>query len=184
MGKEFPRNTRDDAFNPLWNHYDAPTTNGLASRCCSRTATGRTSAWRSAQPELIDDPRFAESKSRGKNIRRAGRDPRRSVRRASRATNGCEILKARRRLHLHASSTRSTTCPTIRRSGPTTTSSTTSIPRSARPTLVGMPVRLSETPGKPRGHAPELGEHTELLLTELLGYSWDDVARLREANVI
>ncbi len=21
MGKEFPRNTRDDAFNPLWNHY-------------------------------------------------------------------------------------------------------------------------------------------------------------------
>ncbi len=21
MGKEFPRNTRDDAYNPLWNHY-------------------------------------------------------------------------------------------------------------------------------------------------------------------
>ena len=47
-----------------------------------------------------------------------------------------------------------------------------------------MPVRLSETPGDPRGRAPELGEHTELLLTEMLGYSWDDIARLREAKVI
>jgi len=43
---------------------------------------------------------------------------------------------------------------------------------------------LSATPGDPRGHAPELGEHTEALLTETLGYSWDEVARLREENVI
>ncbi len=35
-----------------------------------------------------------------------------------------------------------------------------------------VPVRLSETPGQPRGHAPELGEHTELLLTEMLDYTW------------
>ncbi len=50
--------------------------------------------------------------------------------------------------------------------------------------LLGMPVKLSATPGEPRGHAPELGEHTETILTEMLGYSWDDIARLREANVI
>ncbi len=47
-----------------------------------------------------------------------------------------------------------------------------------------MPVKLAQTPGNPRGHAPELGEHTEAILTEMLGYSWDDVARLRDANVI
>ncbi len=58
------------------------------------------------------------------------------------------------------------------------------IPGLGKTKLMGMPVRLSETPGQPRGHAPELGEHTELLLTELLGYSWEDVGRLREANVI
>ena len=50
--------------------------------------------------------------------------------------------------------------------------------------LVGFPVRLSETPANPRGHAPELGEHTETLLTEMLGYSWEDVARLKESGVI
>ena len=32
--------------------------------------------------------------------------------------------------------------------------------------------------------APELGQHTELLMTELLGYSWDDVGALREKGVI
>ena len=50
--------------------------------------------------------------------------------------------------------------------------------------LVGMPVSFSETPGDPRGRAPELGEHTETVLTEMLGYSWDDVARLKESGVI
>ncbi len=58
------------------------------------------------------------------------------------------------------------------------------IPGIGTTKILGMPVRLSETPGQPRGHAPELGEHTELLLTEMLDYSWDDVARLREAKVI
>ena len=45
--------------------------------------------------------------------------------------------------------------------------------------LVGVPVILTKTPGNPRGRAPELGENTEMLLTEMLGYSWEDVAKLR-----
>ena len=57
-------------------------------------------------------------------------------------------------------------------------------PRIGKTKLVGVPVRLSETPGDPRGMAPEFGEHTELILTELLGYSWEKVAELREAEVI
>jgi len=57
-------------------------------------------------------------------------------------------------------------------------------PRWGRTQIVGVPVRLGETPGDPRGPAPELGEHTESVLTELLGYSWDDVARLKDAEVI
>jgi crotonobetainyl-CoA:carnitine CoA-transferase CaiB-like acyl-CoA transferase len=50
--------------------------------------------------------------------------------------------------------------------------------------VVGVPVILSETPGNPRGRAPELGEHTESVLTDLLGYSWEDVAKLQENGVI
>ena len=50
--------------------------------------------------------------------------------------------------------------------------------------LVGIPVRLSETPGQLRLPAPEFGQHTEEVLTEMLGYSWDDIARLRDSEVI
>ena len=39
-------------------------------------------------------------------------------------------------------------------------------------------------PGQIRLPAPEFGQHTEEILTELLGYSWDDVARLKDAEVI
>lgn len=57
-------------------------------------------------------------------------------------------------------------------------------PRIGKTKLVGFPLRLSATPADPRGAAPEFGEHTELLLTELLGYSWEDVGRFREAEII
>jgi len=57
-------------------------------------------------------------------------------------------------------------------------------PRIGKTKLVGFPLRLSETPADPRGAAPEFGEHTEMILTDLLGYSWEDVGRLREAEII
>jgi crotonobetainyl-CoA:carnitine CoA-transferase CaiB-like acyl-CoA transferase len=50
--------------------------------------------------------------------------------------------------------------------------------------VVGVPVRLSKTPGDPRAVAPEFGEHTEQVLIELLGYSWEDIGRLKEQEVI
>ena len=50
--------------------------------------------------------------------------------------------------------------------------------------VVGLPVRLSDTPGSIRLPAPEFGQHTEAILTEVLGYSWEEIGRLREADVI
>ncbi|HEX4779029.1 MAG TPA: CoA transferase [Acidimicrobiia bacterium] len=50
--------------------------------------------------------------------------------------------------------------------------------------VVGIPVGLSETPGSLRRPAPEFGQHTEEILTEVLGYSWDEVGRLRDTEVI
>ena len=50
--------------------------------------------------------------------------------------------------------------------------------------VVGLPVRLSDTPGSIRLPAPEFGQHTEAILTEVLGYSWEEIGRLREEEVI
>ena len=48
----------------------------------------------------------------------------------------------------------------------------------------GIPVGLSETPGSVREPAPELGQHTEIVLNGLLGYDWEEIAGLRERGVI
>ena len=57
-------------------------------------------------------------------------------------------------------------------------------PRFGRTQVMGIPVRLRETPGSVRLPAPEFGEHTEDILTTLLGYTWDEIAALKEREVI
>jgi alpha-methylacyl-CoA racemase len=47
--------------------------------------------------------------------------------------------------------------------------------------LLGVPVKLSRTPGGPAGPGPALGEHTGEVLAAL-GYSEDEVASLRESG--
>jgi crotonobetainyl-CoA:carnitine CoA-transferase CaiB-like acyl-CoA transferase len=51
-------------------------------------------------------------------------------------------------------------------------------PQWGRITAVGNPVRFSETPARPSGIAPELGQHTEEVLLEA-GYTWEEIAALR-----
>jgi len=47
-----------------------------------------------------------------------------------------------------------------------------------------IPFNLSKTPGSVRVPAPEFGQHTEEVMTEVLGYTWDEVGLLKEAQVI
>ena len=49
--------------------------------------------------------------------------------------------------------------------------------------VVGFPYQFSGTPASLRRAAPEFGQHTEEILLEL-GYTWEDIAQLREAEVI
>ena len=49
--------------------------------------------------------------------------------------------------------------------------------------LVATPVKFRQNPASVRTLAPEVGQHTEEILLDL-GYSWDDIARLKEQGVI
>jgi CoA:oxalate CoA-transferase len=50
--------------------------------------------------------------------------------------------------------------------------------------LAGFPVGLSATPCAVRAPAPELGQHTEEVLSELLGYDWERIGQLRRGKII
>ena len=63
------RTTRDDAYNPLWNHYKCADGEWLSLGMLQPIAIGRISATRSASPNSIDDERFKDMKTRGKNQR-------------------------------------------------------------------------------------------------------------------
>ena len=182
MGKEFPRNTRANAFNPLWNHYRCADDKWISLAMLQPDRYWKDFCATIGKPELTEDARFAEVKTRGKN-----------------AAALIEILDS-----VFAARPRDEWMRVLKAGGDfiyTLVNSVSDLPDDPQVkannyvvdyehpalgnmTLLGMPVKLSATPGDPRGHAPELGEHTEMLLTEMLGYSWDDVARLRDANVI
>jgi crotonobetainyl-CoA:carnitine CoA-transferase CaiB-like acyl-CoA transferase len=182
QGKEFNRQTREVAFNPLWNHYRCADGKWLCLGMLQPDRYWRDFCRAIGKPELAGDPKYAEMKTRGKN-----------------AAELIAILDA-----VFAGKPRDEWMRILKAGGDfiyTVVNSVGDLPDDPQvrangyivdydhpalgPTRVlGMPIKLSQTPGDPRGTAPELGEHTEAVMTELLGYTWDDIARLRDANVI
>jgi CoA:oxalate CoA-transferase len=182
LGKEMPRAPRDDAYNPLWNHYRCA--DGLWI-CLGMLQTDR--YWKDfcvtlGLPELVEDERFKDMRARTKNHREL-----------------VAILD-----EAFATKPRAEWMKLLKEGGDfiyTIVNKISDLPEDPQviandyvvdyehPTigktkLAGVPVILTETPGNARGRAPELGEHTEAVLTELLGYSWEEVAKLQEAGVI
>lgn len=50
--------------------------------------------------------------------------------------------------------------------------------------IPGVPIKLSKTPGRVDAPAPNLGEHSEEILSELLGMQTDEVDRLKQQGVV
>lgn len=48
----------------------------------------------------------------------------------------------------------------------------------------GLPVTLSKSPGEVRSLGPQLGQDTEVLMMELLGYEWEEIEALKEKGAI
>ena len=57
-------------------------------------------------------------------------------------------------------------------------------PVAGRMRLVGSPITLSETPAEIRSPAPLLGQHSEEILRDVLGYEPDRIEALRKAKAI
>jgi crotonobetainyl-CoA:carnitine CoA-transferase CaiB-like acyl-CoA transferase len=182
LGRGFPRQRRRAASNPLWNHYRCADDRWIALGMLQPDRYWKDICRALGRPELADDPRFAEMRAR-----------------AQHAEQAVAILD-----QVFASRPRDEWLEILRKGGDFIATRVNAIddlpddpqvrangyvvdfdhPGHGTIQMMGVPVRLSETPGQVREPAPELGQHTEQVLIDLLGMEWDEIARLRESKVI
>lgn len=182
LGGEMPRFSRQYAFNPLWNHY-----------CC---ADGRWIAFAMAQadrwwadfaraigrPELAADPRFATMMDRGMNAATLIGLLDETFATRTAAQWMAALDEAGDFIFTAVNSVNDLPDdPQMRANGHV---ASVDHPAHGPTEMLALPFALSETPPRIAGVAPELGQHTEQVLVEELGWSWEDVAALRERGVI
>ena len=182
LGKEFKRMPRAAAPSPLWNHYQCGDGKWICLAMAQQDRYWKDFCKVLGVAEIVTDPRFDTMAKRAENAR-----------------DLVPILDK-----AFATKPRDYWMQAFKKGGDFIYTVVNSIddltrdaqmieneyivdydhPRIGKTKLVGFPLRLSETPADPRGAAPEFGEHTELILTDLLGYSWEEVGELREKEVI
>jgi crotonobetainyl-CoA:carnitine CoA-transferase CaiB-like acyl-CoA transferase len=181
-GAAFPRTFRKAAGNPLWNHYKCADGKWIALGMLQSDRYWPDLTRAFGRPELETDERFRDMGARAMNAQACVAE-----------------LDA-----IFATKPRSEWMQILHEGGDfifTVVNSLddladdpqmrandyiTEIPHPQFGTMkyLNCPVGLSETPGSVREPAPELGQHTEILMTEELGYTWDDIGRLKEGGVI
>lgn len=57
-------------------------------------------------------------------------------------------------------------------------------PKAGPIKLTGIPIKLSETPGEAKTPPPTVGQHTEEILRDVLGYSEEKIARLKTDGAV
>jgi crotonobetainyl-CoA:carnitine CoA-transferase CaiB-like acyl-CoA transferase len=182
LGKEFKRNAREESFNPLWNHYRCADGKWICLGMLQADRYWKDLCKAMGLERLIDDPRSADIKSRGRNAREVVKILDDQF--ATKTRDEWMAILKRGGDFIYTVVNRVGDLPDDPQVKANEYVVDYELPELGPVKLLGMPVRFSETPGDPRGHAPEFGEHTESVLTELLGYSWDEVAKLRDQNVI
>ncbi len=182
LGRAIPRQSRRCAMNPLWNHYRCADGQWLALGMLQGDRYWPALCTVLGIPEAATDERFATQQQRMFN-----------------ATDCVALLD-----RVFATRPRAEWLDRLRRGGDfivTIVNAVDDLPDDPQvqangyvttfdhptfgPTqVVGCPVRLSDTPAQLRLPAPEFGQHTEEVMTGLLGYTWDDIAALKERQVI
>jgi len=182
LGRALPRQPRRFATNPLWNHYRCGDDRWLALSMLQPDRYWEPFCAVLEIPEAAADPRFKTMLDRMMNAGECialldevfARRPRAEWLR--RLASGGDFIYS-----IINSVDDLPDDPQMQANGYVTAFEH---PAFGPTQVVGLPVRLSETPGSIRLPAPEFGQHTEEILTEVLGYSWEEIGRLREEEVI
>jgi len=182
LGRALPRQPRRFATNPLWNHYRCGDDRWLALSMLQPDRYWEPFCAVLEIPEAAADPRFKTMLDRMMNAGECialldevfARRPRAEWLR--RLASGGDFIYS-----IINSVDDLPDDPQMQANGYVTAFEH---PAFGPTQVVGLPVRLSETPGSIRLPAPEFGQHTEEILTEVLGCSWEEIGRLRDDEVI
>ncbi len=182
-GFAMPRSFRAKAGNPLWNHYRCGDDQWIALAMLQPDRYWADFTRVIERPELAEDPRYATmaergtraeevvamiddafaSRPRGEWVKRLNEDPGDYI---FTIVNSVDDLPTDPQVVANGYITEVDHA----QHGPTP--------------MVGLPVGLSETPGSVRSGAPELGQHTEVVLMDVLGWEWDQIEKLRAQEAI
>jgi crotonobetainyl-CoA:carnitine CoA-transferase CaiB-like acyl-CoA transferase len=182
-GVAFPRTFRARAGNPLWNHYRCADGKWIAFAMLQSDRYWPDFARVIGRPELAADERFKDLTVRAKNSAECvaiidaamASKPRDEWIRILQADSGDYIYTIVNSVDDLPSD------PQVLANGYVTD---LDHPQYGKTKVVGIPVELTKTPGRVRTAAPELGQNTEEILMDLLGYDWEKISALREQKVI
>jgi len=180
LGKEFPREVRAEAGNPIYSHYRCSDDKWIAIAHLDPDRHWPMVCKALEMEELVEDPRFNSIKARGKNAKElvAILDKKFATKTRD---EWMEILNREKCICTPVQS------PLEVSQDPQALANNYFIdvdhPSWGEIRMVGFPWDFSETPAAWRRPAPELGQHTDEILKEL-GYRDEEIASMREQGIV
>lgn len=182
-GRQIPKPSRKTMKNPLANHYECADGEWLM------LSEGQSDKYWGSFCEALGiehmekDPRFSTSEERKKNFREATVAIEKVFTTRPR-DEWLEILDAKGggvAFSPVRKPTELTSDPQVIENGYVTE---VEHPSLGKVKMVGNPVGFSGTPVNIEGRAPFFGEHTEEVLLDLCGCTWEDIEKLKDEEVI
>ncbi len=180
MGREFPRGVRAEAGNALYNHYRCKDDKWIVIAHLQPDRYWPNVCKALGIDELEHDPRFNSVEARSQNAKEL-------------VAIFDEKFATKTRDEWMDIFSRENVIYTPMQSASDVVNDPQAIaneyiitydhPVAGKTKSVGFPWIFSETPASVRREAPEFGQHTEEILLEL-GYTWDDIAKLKDEEVI
>lgn len=179
-GKPFGRHSRREPANPLGNYYRCSDGNWLLLAEPQSDRFWSEFCEALGKPELVDDPRFNSMKKRVGN--RELVDILDEVFATKNRNEWVEWFSSRNCRFVYSPILSAEELANDAQVLENEYIVDWNHPALGKIKAVAPPVSFSETPCKLDREAPEFGQHTEEVLLEL-GYSWEEITKLRESNV-